>query len=228
MWIQTYKIRKKVKILRHDKNYGYGRSLRDAIAGGDGELVAVIDSDDALANNNAFQIMVKAHENNPKVSLYYSTYYGSFNTLVKRKLRTIIPIPKGSTYLDCMMRRDKKSRVSHLKVFKRRLYDKTEGVDPTLIRSVDRDLILKLEEVGELKFIPKPLYIRRRHPKSLTSIFRNQPLDYQKKVREDKIRFIKDAVKRRGLSDSGAYLRFLSARKKKLILKHRLKHIRPK
>ena len=217
--IQAYNIKKKVKILKHDKNYGYGKSLRDSIAGGDGELVAIVDSDDALASDNALKIMVKAHQENPGASLCYSTYYGSVNDLTKRKVRTIRPIPKGETYLSCLMKRNKRARVSHLKVFKRQLYNKTEGVNPTLVRSVDRDLVLKLEEVGELKFIPKPLYIRRKHPKGLTSIFYKQSTAYRRKVRKDKIQFIKDALKRRGLSDSSStYLQFLVARKKKLKL----------
>ena len=217
--VRRHKIKGKVKILKHDKNYGYGRSLRDSIAGGDGDLVAIVDSDDALAGNNVFKIMVRAHQKDPEVSLCYSTYYGSVNDLRKRKVRVIKPIPEGETYLSCLMKRNKKARVSHLKVFKRQLYNKTEGVNPILVRSVDRDLVLKLEEVGRLKFIPKPLYIRRKHPKGLTSIFYKQPAAYRRKVRKDKIQFIKDALARRGLSDSSsAYLKFLSVRKNKLKL----------
>jgi len=215
--VRKHKIEEKVKILKHDRNYGYGRSLRDSIAGGDGDLIAIIDSDDALADVDAFKIMVEAHIDNPKASLCYSTYHGCLNTLKKGKVRNIKLIPKGETYLSCLMKRNKRARVSHLKVFKRRLYDQTEGVNPTLIRSVDRDLVLKLEEVGKLEFIPKPLYIRRRHSQGLTSIFYRQSLAYRKKVRSDKIQFIKDALKRRGLLASGSYLKFLSARERKLM-----------
>ena len=197
--VTEYKIGKKVKFIKHDKNYGYGRSLRDSIAGGDGELVAVVDSDDVLSRNDAFTIMVRSHIKNPKAVLCYSTYYLCTTVLRRDRVRKISAIPKGETYLSCLKKRFKEQRVSHLKVFKRSFYNKTEGVNPTLFRSIDKDLVLKLEEVGKLVYIPLPLYIRRRRTGCLTSSFRKRPRSYRKKVRRDKAKFIKDAQIRRGL-----------------------------
>jgi len=217
--IEKFKIAKKVKLITHLVNTGCGKSLLDAIAGGNGSLVAIVDSDDALANTDAFKIMIKAHEDNPKASLCYSTYYSYVNNL--KKVKVVRPIPKGGTYLRCLLKKGKRIRVSHLKVFKRRLYDKTEGVNPTLTRSVDKDLVLKLEEVGELKFIPKSLYFRRTHPESLTSLFHKQPIQDQWEVRRDKVKFIQDAWRRRKLRDSSKYLRLTPSKKKEFFRKNK-------
>jgi hypothetical protein len=47
----------------------------------------------------------------------------------------------------------------------------TEGVDPTIRRVIDKDLVLKLEEVGKLIHIDKDLYYFRNHPQQLGYIF---------------------------------------------------------
>jgi len=188
-------IEERTKIIIHDKNYGYGRSLKDSIENGIGDLIAIVDSDDALSEPYSLDIMAKAHLKNPDVALCYSTYYTCTTKLMKRKnkIKSITPIPKGVSYLGNM----KKYRVSHLKVIKRRFYNMTDGVNPTLFRSVDKDLTLKLEEVGKLLYIPKPLYIYRKRSGCLTSSFKRRPSSYKKKVRSDKINFIREARKRR-------------------------------
>lgn len=194
-----YGIKEKTKIIRRSQNDGYGRSLKTAIEKGTGELVAIVDSDDALGCANALSIMVGAHKKNPDTSLIYSTYYvcRSKKLQVKgAKLKKITPIPEGRTYLDGKMRR---WRVSHLKVFKRISYNKTSGLDEQLLKSVDNDLILKLEEVGKLVYIPQPLYFYRRRADSITGMFSNRPRDYKLQAHRRRKRMVREARRRRGL-----------------------------
>ena len=73
--ITRFGISKKVKIINHDKNCGCGTSLNDAIANSSGELVAVLDSDDALASKESIRIMVDVHLDHPEASLVYSNYW---------------------------------------------------------------------------------------------------------------------------------------------------------
>jgi hypothetical protein len=140
--------------------------------------VAVIDSDDALAGKYAFGRMVEAHSAHPEASLCYSTYYFCRNKLSTRFIKDVIPIPAGQTYLNTLLNPGTRGngkglyyRVSHLKVFKRACYDKTEGLMRGLRKAVDRDLVLKLEEVGQLIFINEPLYIHRKHDGNITNLW---------------------------------------------------------
>lgn len=195
-YLDRYKIRDKTKIIKHDKNYCYGKSLKTAIESGTGELVAIVDSDDMLAETNALTIMVNAHEANPDASLCYSNFYRCNSTLQKKRVnKRSGPLPKNKTWIDVNF----KVKISHLKMFKRDSYNKTLGVNPTLLRAVDKDLVLKLEEVGKLVYVDEVLYIYRKHDGSLTKGFGDRPKKWQKKVRTDKAQMIQDAKKRRGL-----------------------------
>jgi len=185
------KYKDKIKILKHKKNYGYGRTLRDAIAIGNGELVAIIDSDDALADKNAFKIMVKKHIEHPEASLVYSNYYRCNSDLVPTKRSSSRQLKIGESYLY------NKIRISHLKVFKRSYYDKTEGVNGKLLKTVDKDLVLKLEEVGRLIYVNKLLYFYRKHKRSLS-------LSLNKKICASMRKSVyKNVRDRRGLNKKG-------------------------
>ncbi len=195
-YLDVYKVKHKAKIIKHDKNYCYGKSLKTAIEGGTGELVAIVDSDDMLAETNSLSIMVNAHKDNPEASLCYSNFYRCNSTLKKKRAnKRSGPLPKGKTWIDVNF----KVKISHLKMFKRESYNKTQGINPNLYRAVDKDLVLKLEEVGKLVYIDEVLYIYRKHSGSLTKGFRNRPKKWQKKVRKDKAQMIQDAMRRRGL-----------------------------
>ena len=55
-----------------------------------------------------------------------------------------------------------KAKKEHFTSFKTQSYNKTNGIDPKFKRAVDQDLYFKLEEVGELVYVDKPLYIYRQ------------------------------------------------------------------
>lgn len=197
--VDHYGIKSKTKIIRRSQNGGYGQSLKTAIERGIGELVAIVDSDDALGSSKALSIMVAAHGKNPDASLIYSTYYVCRGKKLKvegSKLKKITPIPAGKTYLGGKMR---KWRVSHLKVFKRSSYNKTSGLDEQLLKSVDNDLILKLEEVGKLIYIDQPLYFYRRRAESITGMFSKRSKSYKLTAHRGRKAMVANARKRRGL-----------------------------
>lgn len=201
-----YCLQDKTRVIRHNANLGYGTSLYDAIKYGTGELVAVIDSDDALASKYAFSKMVEAHRTHPKASLCYSTYYFCRNKLSTRFIKDIIPLSKGKTYLDALLNPEKRRngkgkyhRVSHLKVFKRACYDRTEGLMRGLLKGVDRDLVLKLEEVGGLVFINEPLYIHRKHDGNITNLWGDMSSKERSVILKAKAQVIRSAQERRGM-----------------------------
>ena len=191
--IQKLKIADKVQLIVHDKNTGCGRSLRDAIEKSSGELIAVVDGDDTLNNRKALSMMVKAHAKNPDASLVYSNYTecnGSLRPIVKYKTKQL---EEGRTYLGT------KIRISHLKCFKRRFYNMTEGVNPELRQTVDKDLVLKLEEVGKLLHLDVDLYNYRQHKKNLTKSFKKKTKEYRILVNKARLGVYVGARNRRGL-----------------------------
>lgn len=204
-YINKYKLQDKVKLFKHKHNKGYGTSLRKAIEHGSGELVAVIDSDDALSGKYSFSTMVDAHHKHPNASLVYSTYYFCRNNLAFNQVKKILRIPEGRTYLDTMLNpikidgKNRYPRVSHLKVFKRSAYDKTVGLKKGLLKAVDRDLVLKLEEVGDLVYIDKPLYVHRKHDGNITNLFGSLSPEKRQEIIDAKAQIIEDAKKRRGI-----------------------------
>lgn len=186
-YIKKYDIQDKVHIITNDKNTGYGYSLGKAISKSKGELVAVVDSDDALAENNVFEICVKVHLEHPEVAMTYSNYWECRPNLKRKKIYKTKQIPEGKMYLGSGI------RVSHLKVLKKKFYLMTDGINPKLKRTVDKELVLRIEEVGKLLHINKALYHYRR----LRS--KNLPNTSKKFVRKMRLQIYADARKRRGI-----------------------------
>lgn len=152
----------RVTLLRQNRNRGYGYTLWNAIKHSKGQLVAIVDADDALHGHQALSISVKTHRKYPDVALTYSNYMNCNANLEPCELYKTRQIATNEKYIDT------KIRVNHLKVFKRIYYDATEGVNRKLRRTVDKDLVLKLEEVGELKHIELPLYLYRKHNSNIS------------------------------------------------------------
>ncbi len=163
--IDKYNIEDKVKLIKNDENKGYGYTLNKAIKHSKGELVSIVDSDDALYNENAFDVMIDYHIKYPEASLVYSDYYECNKHLKIRKIITSRQLKDNETYLG------NKIKISHLKVFKKEFYNKSEGVNPDLKKSVDKNLILILERYGKLIYCPEVLYLYRQHRNNLTNGF---------------------------------------------------------
>ena len=192
-FVKEISVGKKITITSHKQNEGYGSSLKDGISVCDGDLIAIVDSDDALFDNDVLKTCVNTHISNLDVSLTYSNYYECDKKLNPVKLYKTKQIPEGKTFLDGGI------RVSHLKVFKRYSYLLTEGINPVLRQSVDKDLILKMEEVGKLLFIDKPLYKYRKHSSNISLTIDKKDKEYQEYVSKMRKQIYNDAKKRRGI-----------------------------
>ena len=200
--VRRFSMINKIKIFSHSFNCGYGQSLKHAIEFGEGELVVIVDSDDTFGHRDALKMLVEAHYNHPEASLVYSDYWACYENLKLYKRMRCTTFKEGQTYLgefDGDQYLGNNVRVSHVKCFKRSFYDQTEGVDSTLLKSVDKDLVLKLEEVGKLHHIPIPLYLYRLHENSITRLWYNKSREYKEAVHKDKLRMYRNARDRRML-----------------------------
>lgn len=194
----------KIKIYRRKENGGYGPCLRDAFDYSTGDLIAIVDADDAIAPD-ALEIMVKAHRKYPQASVVYSRSYWCDSLLNPCKMGPSSKIPNGKTLLDCLDGGPKEGRVSHLKVIKKSHYDKLKYkagylMDGTPLRKrVDKDLALKCEEVGELVFIPDILYLYRDRQGNLTNEYHRMTKEEKEKILKVSRQSIEDAYIRRGI-----------------------------
>lgn len=144
-------------IYYNEENKGCGYTKRRCAELAKGELCGFLDPDDKLLSD-ALEIMVEAHQEHPNCSLAYSTLFlWDDASGVTKVLEDVGTMENGEDFLI-----SSKRIVSHFAVFKKSFYEKTIGIDETLTSAVDFDLYVKMEEVGDLLFINKPLYFYRQ------------------------------------------------------------------
>jgi glycosyltransferase involved in cell wall biosynthesis len=189
--IKAFDIEGKVNLLTQNKNRGYGYTLWNAIRHSRGPLIAVVDADDALAGHKALSETVKTHNKYPDVALTYSDYIECNNRLEQRSVYHTRQLKSCEQYINT------KIRLNHLKCFKRSFYDATEGVNKKLRRSVDKDLVLKFEEVGRLLYIPTPLYLYRKHRNGVSRTDHKKGKEYIAQINRTRKQIYEDAWMRR-------------------------------
>ena len=143
------------KFYENTENKGCGYTKRKCAELATGEICAFLDPDDAITTD-ALSLMVAKHMKFPDAAIVYSRYFHcDANLKIKYESKTEQVINGDSFYLG--------DKISHFLTFKNRLYKKTEGINSYLLRGIDKDLILKLYEVGDCIFFDKPLYKYRIH-----------------------------------------------------------------
>jgi glycosyltransferase involved in cell wall biosynthesis len=165
------------------KNQGVGCAKKTGVNRSSGEVIVICDADDALAPNALSQV-VQAHTAHPDASIVFSSHYNCDHALHP------IGIDPGSApvvYSDIL-----EDKISHLLSFKRKHYLLTAGFDSYFKLAVDKDIFYKLEEVGEVVFIDKPLYYYRISNKGISRGY-----ERFNKSRDYKLTAIKNAIARR-------------------------------
>lgn len=151
------------KLYENEKNEGCGYTKRKCAELATGEVAGFLDPDDTLMPD-AIELMVRAHQDNPVVSLVHSNFYFCNELLEKTSLfnrAKSVEVNKKFINLN--------ASVNHFVSFKKSFYDRTVGIDASFQRAVDQDLYLKLSETGPFYFIDKPLYNYRIHDKGIST-----------------------------------------------------------
>ena len=145
----------RIHVYLNDKNYGCGYTKRKCVELAHGEICGFVDADDSILPES-LATMVEAHIHNPQCSLIYSQYFIADNKLnILGKSSHQHNIPSQESFLT------HPGAISHFVSFKKHKYQQTAGINPDYRSAEDIDIYLKLEEVGKLLFIDKPLYIYR-------------------------------------------------------------------
>jgi len=154
--IKTYLKDKRIKMIQHNRNIGYGGALKTAADNASCDILCILDADDKL-HEKALDVMAKAYNENPECGFIYSTMWNCDSNLENCVENTMIgpTIPEKTNIFHI--------KVSHFKTFRKDAYNKTSRFDPMQKKAVDKDIIFKLEEIVKFKFIDIPLYYYRQH-----------------------------------------------------------------
>jgi glycosyltransferase involved in cell wall biosynthesis len=159
--IEPYLKDKRIKLIALDNNYGVGYSKKIGADNCQNDIIGVLDADDKI-HEETLEIIVDAYKKNPNCGFIYTSMYRCDSALknckIDKRVGEIIP-PKTSLF---------NYKISMFRTFLRETYQKTNGYDPHLKAAVDRDIIYKLEEVTDFKFINIPLYYYRKNEEGVS------------------------------------------------------------
>ena len=151
----------RIKLIKLNNHYEVGTAKNIAAANASKNVLGVLDSDDKL-DEKALEIIADAYKKYPDCGVIYSTMWNCNSDLkdckVDKKIGPIIP-EKSFIF---------NPKISHFKTFLREVYLKTSGYDNKLKAGVDKDILLKLEEITKFKFIDLPLYYYRHHKSGIS------------------------------------------------------------
>ena len=189
----------RIHIFYNSNNMGCGYTKHQCVSHANGDICGFLDPDDALTED-AIQIMVAEHEKHPDASLINSTCFETDERLDVISISTYgCFIPQGQSFLTY------RKGIAHFTTFKKKCYEKTEGIDLLMLRAVDHDLYYKLEEVGDVYFIDKPLYYYRQNTANNISLGEGNML----KAHAWDIYAMVNACKRRGISIEENALKYI-------------------
>lgn len=151
------------KFYENPENRGYQRTILKAISLSAAPLFGRLDPDDTL-ERDAVKISIETHLQNPEAGLAYSDINVCDEDL---NLKWIITSTQISALDEHYLNLN--SEISPFATFKRRVYDKTSGIDPTIIRAEDKDIYMKMCEIAPVVYIPMPLYNYRHIQGSLST-----------------------------------------------------------
>jgi glycosyltransferase involved in cell wall biosynthesis len=154
----------RIKVFINETNKGCGFTKSRCIQLASGTICGFLDTDDALLPN-ALEIMIQSHIMNPDAAIVYSR---RFHCNKKLKIQNVSPNDTGKFISQLAT-----PLINHFATFKKAMYEQTTGIDACMKRAVDQDLYLKLEEKGNVVFVPEVLYLYRHNSNSI-SLFSNE------------------------------------------------------
>ena len=152
------------KLFTNSVNKGCGFTKNKCAALANGDVLGFLDPDDTITND-ALQIMVNKHKENPEAAIITSKYdLVDLNMNFKSLGTHGESLPLEKSYLTYG-----KGALTAFATFKKQYYLKTAGINPKMKRAVDQDLYFKLEEQGKHFFVDKVLYHYRIHDNSISA-----------------------------------------------------------
>ena len=152
---ETVGISDKVKSVTRKENGGPGASRKDGCDVAEGEVIAILDGDDAL-HTEALERCVEAYSKNPGIGIVFTDHYQcDSNMNIVRTARWGGEIKPDSPA-------EKGRNITHLATFKKSVYEMTSGYSDKYRRATDRVVYYELLRYSRAVRIAQPLYFYRR------------------------------------------------------------------
>ena len=149
------------KIYTNTQNHGCGYTKKKCLEYSNGMYCAFLDPDDALFPN-ALKDSVQYLRNSTHIAVYSKLTLCDENLNIQEDFKKVKQIYNEKYFFNLPI------QLHHFFSFKKEVYLKTEGIDPTLRSSVDQDIYLKLLEHGNAKYLPIRMYKYRQHTQGIS------------------------------------------------------------
>lgn len=169
--IKNY-INEKIKLVINDSNQDQIKSLENLIEMSVTDIVAIVDSDDALESDTT-ELVLMAYEKSKKIGFVYTNCI-EYDQYLKKPLS--IGLTERITFGPTSSIVN--GHPCHLRSFRKSVYMKTQGYNKKLLYAEDLDLGYKLEEVCLPYFVNKYLYKHRRIPDTRGRKISNKLIGY--------------------------------------------------
>ncbi|WP_379967828.1 glycosyltransferase family 2 protein [Epilithonimonas sp. UC225_85] len=176
------------RIFRNEKNEGVGFTKGKLIELANGEICGFLDPDDVLTND---AIKISLENYSEKTVATYSQFWFCDQSLnIIRKFPDSYQIKNGDPlFLNIFF------TVNHFFTFRKDIYLKTSRISSNYRIAEDQELYLKLYELGDFKFIKKPLLYYRLHD---TGLSRDKNKTIQRYAAWNDV--LKETLKRRNIT----------------------------
>lgn len=151
------------KINQNDQNRGIGYTKRKLIELAESEICGFLDPDDGLTAH-ALEVILKTHSEYPEVGMVYSNFVFCDEHLNPKSVHKAKQITElNYSYYNF------NGEISHFATFKKKIYEKTSGIDPFLKIAEDKDWYMKMCETAPVKYIDEDLYLYRIHDSGIST-----------------------------------------------------------
>ena len=187
----------RIKVFKNNQNQGCAPTKRRCIELSTGEYFGFVDPDDFI-ETNAVEKMINELKKGSEIALVCSRFY-LHNENLTEKQELVLPHDISEEKLLMFG-----FAPDHFSAFSRKKYNLTQGIDTTFKRAIDRDLVLKMEEVGRVVRIPDYLYHYRINSNSISNNLNSYKAQYWAWM----ARY--NACERRGLNKEDVYSEIMS------------------
>ncbi len=187
----------RIKVFKNNQNQGCAPTKKRCIELSSGEYFGFVDPDDFI-ETNAVEKMINELKKCSEIALVCSRFYLHNENLTEKQTIALHQDIREEKILMFGF------APNHFSAFSRQKYNLTQGIDTSFKRAIDRDLVLKMEEVGRVVRIPEYLYHYRINSNSIShnlNAYKAQYWAWQARYR---------ACERRGLSKEDVYSEIMS------------------
>jgi glycosyltransferase involved in cell wall biosynthesis len=160
-YIASYMSDKRIKYVKHEVNAGYAAAQHTGFMLAKGDIIIVLDADDALVPG-AIAKIYKEHKERQDTAIILSQMY-----LCDEQLHVLDATNNTVAHREEPLLWFR--GVTHLRSFKRKFYRPSSFMNLKYRISSDLDLMFRLEEAGGAYRIEEPLLFYRIHGKSLSN-----------------------------------------------------------